>query len=212
MAVEVPTVAIPGNLLSPTAESIDPNTSGWRAGFNCTLSLGSGGRNGPGLLTLTSSASGEMQATTVSYYPVTPGTVYQTFADAGSATQAERIGIQWLDSTFTLLTVTWSLTTNVATATLHRVSVAAAAPAGAVWARPVLSATATAAGKTHFAENVYLGPPFRTSGNLFDFNTESGGDIDDSSWTVEANAVIGLDRQRGRGRWTGTGPAASRSR
>ena len=61
---------IPGNLLSPTTESVDPNTSGWTAKLNCTLSKGTGGRNGDGCLTVKSVAAGEVQARTVSSYPV----------------------------------------------------------------------------------------------------------------------------------------------
>lgn len=185
-------MAIPGNLLSPTTESIDPNTSGWKAALNCALSLGSGGRNGDGLLLLTSVASGEMQAQTVATYPVTAGVVYQVFADAASSTQAERIGIVWYDATNTALSTTWSLTTDAASASLHRISVAGVAPATAVTARVVLSATVAAAGRLHYFENVYLGMPFRTSGNLFDFNTESA-DIDATGWAVDTNAAITLD-------------------
>ena len=65
---------IPGNLLSATTESVDPNTSGWTPKLNCTLLLGAGGRNGPGSLNVRSVAAGEMQARTVSSYTVTAGT------------------------------------------------------------------------------------------------------------------------------------------
>ena len=54
-------MAIPGNFLSSVTESIDPNTSGWVAKTNCTIGLGSGGRNGDGCLKLTSSAAGDMR-------------------------------------------------------------------------------------------------------------------------------------------------------
>jgi len=185
-------VAIPGNLLSATTEMVDPDTSGWSAIANCTKALGSGGRNGDGVLTLTSSASGEMQAATVAWYSVTAGVTYQAFVDASSANQPERIGIQWIKSDLTTVT-TWSLTTSAASATWHRVSVAGVAPVGAVRARLLLSATASASGKTHYFENAYLGQPFRTSGNLLSFNVESGGEIDASGWAVDANCTISRD-------------------
>ncbi len=187
-------MAIPGNFLSAVAEMVDPDTSGWQTVLNCTKSLGSGGRNGDGVLTLTSVASGEMQASTSAAYPVAAGTTYQAFADAASANQAERIGIQWLDASYVAVgSTTWSLTTDVASASWHRISVAGPAPVGAVQARAVLSATTTAAGKTHFFENAYFGAPQRTSGNLLSFNAESGGDIDGTAWAADANCTVTRD-------------------
>ncbi|BBB01080.1 hypothetical protein RVR_8329 [Actinacidiphila reveromycinica] len=187
-------MAIPGNFLSAVAEMVDPDTSGWTTTLNCTKSLGSGGRNGDGVLTITSVASGDMQAATSAAYRVTAGTVYQAFADAASSTQPERIGIQWLNASYAAVgTATWSLTTDAASASWHRISVAAPAPVGAIYARVALSATTTAAARTHFFENVYLGPPQRTSGNLLSFNAESGGDIDGTAWAVDANCTIARD-------------------
>ncbi|MGV9888395.1 hypothetical protein [Streptomyces sp. NPDC003395] len=183
-------MAIPGNFLSTTTESIDPNTSGWTPKLNCTISLGSGGRNGPGCLAVTSRASGEMQVRTVASYEVTAGTVYQAFADASGATVPERIGIRWLSPNGTEISTTWSLVTMSASATWHRISVAAAAPAYAALAQVVLSVmTPAAAGVVSYFENVYLGPPVRVTGNLFGFGTESV-EIDTSGWTVETNATI----------------------
>lgn len=189
-------VAIPGNFLSATTESVDPNTSGWKAKLNCTIALGSGGRNGDGLLKLTSSASGEMQAVTVASYPVTPGVLYWTFADAAGATVPERIGIRWMKqtttwpATMTEVSITWSLTTATASSSLHRISVAGAAPATATHAQIVVSATPAAGGVINYFENVYFGFPLRTPGNLLSFNAESGGELDASAWGVGSNCSI----------------------
>ncbi|MFE0794796.1 hypothetical protein [Streptomyces mutabilis] len=183
-------MAIPGNLLSPTTESVDPNTSGWTAMLNATLSKGTGGRNGDGCLVVKSKAAGETRARTVSAYPVTAGVVYETFADASGATVPERIGIRWLSATGTEVSVTWSLVTMAASAAWHRISVAGTAPVGATQAQVVLSAmTPAAAGVNSYFENVYLGQPIRTTGNLFGFGTEST-EIDASGWTPEVNATI----------------------
>ncbi|MFC4512529.1 hypothetical protein [Streptomyces ehimensis] len=182
-------MAIPGNFLSTVTESIDPNTSGWAAKANCTIGLGSGGRNGDGCLAVKSVAAGEMQVRTVSSYAVDAGTAYQAFADASAGTQPERIGIRWLSSANTELSITWSLTTAAASATWHRIGVAAPAPSGAVRAQVVLSATVTAANVLHYFENVYFGLPATTPGNLFGFNTESS-EIDASGWFAEVNATI----------------------
>ncbi|MER6492731.1 hypothetical protein [Streptomyces griseorubiginosus] len=184
-------MAIPGNLLSATTEQIDPNTSGWTTKLNCTIGLGVGGRTGGGgCLSVRSVAAGEMQARTVSSYPVTAGTTYYTFSDtAGGTSTAERIGIRWLNSSGTEISITWSVVTMSAWAGWHRVSVAGAAPAGATQAQVLLSSTETGANVSHFWENVYLGLPIRTTGNLLPFNTEST-EVDASGWAAVVNASL----------------------
>lgn len=181
---------IPGNLLSATTESIDPNTSGWTAKLNCTIGKGVGGRNGDGCLAVKSVAAGEMQARTVSSYPVSAGTVYYCFSDtAGATSTGERIGIRWLNASGTELSITWSLSTMAASGGWHRVSVAGQAPAGAVQAQVLLSSTETGANINHFWENVYLGLPMRVLGNLLPFNTEST-EVDASGWAAVVNATV----------------------
>jgi hypothetical protein len=181
---------IPGNLLSSTTETIDPNTSGWTPKLNCTIGLGVGGRTGGGgCLSVRSVAAGEMQARTVSSYPVVAGTVYYAFSDTAGQVP-ERIGIRWLNASGTELAITWSLTTMAASSGWHRVSVAGAAPAGASQAQVLLSSTETAGSISHFWENVYLGLPIRTTGNLFGFNTESA-EVDATAWTAVVNATVG---------------------
>ncbi|MFE9398674.1 hypothetical protein [Streptomyces flavidovirens] len=182
-------MAIPGNFLSAVTESIDPNTSGWTPLLNCTISKGTGGRNGDGCLSIKSAAAGEMRARTVSSYAVTAGTVYYTFADAAGGTVPERIGIRWLNAANAEVSILWSLTTTTASSTWHRVSVAGTAPVGAVRAQVVISSTPAAANVVTFAENVYLGLPIRTTGNLLPFGTETT-EIDASGWASEANATI----------------------
>lgn len=182
-------MSIPGNFLSATTESVDPNTSGWTAKLNCTLSKGTGGRNGDGCLTVKSVASGEVQARTVSSYPVTAGTLYQTFSDAAGASVPERIGIRWLTSGGVEISITWSVVTAAASASWHRVGVAGVAPVGATQAQVLLSSTPAAGLVNQFWENVYLGLPMRTTGSLLDFNTESS-EVDATGWGVVANATI----------------------
>lgn len=179
---------IPGNFLSPTTEMVDPNTSGWVAKLNATLTKGVGGRNGDGCLVVKSVAAGEMQARTAASYPITAGTVYYCFADAAGVS-SERIGIRWLDTTGAEISVTWSVTTTGSSSSWHRVSVAGQAPVGATHAQVLLSSTESGAGVNHYWENVYLGLPIRTVGNLLPFNTESS-EIDASGWTVVSNASI----------------------
>lgn len=182
-------MAIPGNFLSTTTESIDPNTSGWAAKLNGAIALASGGRNGDGVLRLTSTLAGEMQARTYSSYAVTVGETYWTFADASGATIPERIGIRWLSASGTEISVTWSLTTATASATWHRISVGGAAPAGAARAQVLASATATAGLQVSFFENFYFGYPLRFALNLLSFDAEQQ-EISGSAWAVESNCTL----------------------
>jgi hypothetical protein len=182
-------MAIPGNMLSSTTESMDPNTSGWTALLNCSIGAGTGGRNSDGTLKMTSTASGEMRARTVSSYIVVPGTLYQVFADASGATVPERIGIRWLTSYGTEIGYTWSLTTASASSSWHRIGMASTAPTGANRAQVVVSASPVAGGVINYFENVYLGLPIRTTGNFFSFGTESL-EVDATGWAVDTNCAL----------------------
>ena len=182
-------MAIPGNFLNITTESCDPVIWGWAAKLNATISKGGGGRNGDGCLLVKSVASGEMQARTAASYAVAAGTTYYAFADASGATVPERIGIRWLNASGAEISITWSLTTAAASASWHRISVAGPAPAGATQAQVLLSSTPAAALVISYYENVYLGLPIRSVGNLFSFNTESS-EIDASGWTVDTNCTL----------------------
>ncbi|TVL89735.1 hypothetical protein [Streptomyces sp. SAJ15] len=183
-------MAIPGNFLSTTTEAVDPNTSGWKPKLNCTISLGSGGRNGDGVLAVKSAAAGEMQAVTVSSYQVTPWTEYHAFCDASGATVPERIGIRWLNSSSAEISITWSMTTASASASWHRIAVGGEAPANAARAQVVVSSTPAASNVFSFYENFYFGFPKTTVGNLFAFNTETG-EISAAGWLNEVNCTLG---------------------
>lgn len=184
-------MAIPGNFLSAATEAIDPGISGWVAKANATISLGSGGRNGDGVLAVRSAAAGEAQARTASSYPVDVAQTYYAFADASGATVPERIGIQWLTAAGADLSVTWSLTTTAASSSWHRISVGAVAPLGAVRARVLLSMMTPAAGGVFgYFENVYFGLPLRLALNLLSFNAEQGGEIDLTAWAAETNGTL----------------------
>ena len=184
-------VSIPGNFLASGTAAVDPSTAGWQAKLNCTIGLGSGGRNGDGCLKMTSTVAGEMQAQTASAYTVVAGQTYYTFADASATAQPERIGIQWLTAAYVQVGITWSVATSAAASAWHRVSVAGPAPVGAERARIILSSvTPSAAARLHFWENAYLGAPIRTQGNLLSFGAECGGEIDLSGWVAEANCTL----------------------
>ncbi|MGW0566065.1 hypothetical protein [Streptomyces tauricus] len=183
-------MAIPGNFLSLTTETIDPGISGWVAKSNATVGLGSGGRSGDGCLVVKSVAAGEAQARTVSSYPVTVGEVYEAFADAFGSTVPDRIGIQWLNAAAAEISISWSLTTTAASGIWHRLAVAAAAPAGAAAARVILSTMTPAAPLVvNFFENIYLGLPQRFPKNLLSVNAEQLL-LDTSAWAVESNASL----------------------
>lgn len=169
---------------------MDPSITGWVQKLNATLLKGVGGRNGDGVLVVKSVAAGEIQARTVTSYPVVAGTVYYAFSDtAGASSTAERIGIRWMSNAATEISVTWSVSTSGASASWHRVSVAGQAPVGATVAQVLLSSTEPAPLTSHYWENVYLGLPIRTTGNLLDFNTEST-EVDATGWGAVVNASV----------------------
>lgn len=164
---------IPGNFLSETTSTIDPNASGWIAHLNCTTARGTGGTATTGCLLMKSVAAGEMQCRTVSSYPVTPGTEYEAFADAYNSTVPERIGIRWLDAASAEISITWSMTTSAASVIWHRIAVADWAPSGAAYAQVIFSATPAAGAVSSFFDNIYLGLPQRTTGNLLSSSAET---------------------------------------
>ncbi|MFD3571430.1 hypothetical protein [Streptomyces sp. NPDC058667] len=164
---------IPGNFLSETTSTIDPNASGWTPALNCTVLRGTGGTAGDGTLQMRSVASGEMRCRTVASYPVLPGVEYVAFADASGGTVPERIGIRWLTSASAEISITWSMTTSAASASWHRIAVADWAPDTAAFAQVVFSSTPAAGAVNSFFDNIYLGLPQRTTGNLLSANTET---------------------------------------
>jgi hypothetical protein len=195
-------VAIPGNFLSESTSSMDPSISGWTAKLNCTLNKGTGGRVGDGCLVMKSVAAGEMQCRTVASYPVAPWTEYEVFADAAGGTVPERIGIRWLTSSSTEISISWSMTTATASASWHRIAVADVAPEAAAFAQVVFSSTPAAANVNSFLENVYLGLPVRTTGNLLVANAENSERA--SAWEYTAGTNCTLSRTVPAVSWSAT--------
>lgn len=183
-------MAIPGNFLSETTSTIDPNASGWVALLNCTIARGTGGTVTTGCLLMKSVASGEMRCRTVASYPVTPWQEYEAFADASGATVPERIGIRWLTSAGAEISISWSATTATASATWHRIAVADWAPTGAASAQVVFSATPAAGNVNNFFDHVFLGAPQRTAGNLLAANTETSERADSWEYLAVTNCSI----------------------
>ncbi|MEV4424074.1 hypothetical protein AB0K23_01595 [Streptomyces sp. NPDC049602] len=183
-------MTIPGNFLSETTSTIDPSTSGWTSALNCTLLRGTGGTAGDGTLQMRSVASGEMRCRTVASYPVLPGIEYATFADAAGGTVPERIGIRWLTAASVEISITWSLTTAVASASWHRIAVADWAPDGAAFAQILFSSTPAAGAVSSFFDNVYFGLPQRTTGNLLSANTETSERAANWEYTAVTNCSL----------------------
>jgi hypothetical protein len=183
-------VPIPGNFLSETTSTIDPNASGWVAHLNATVARGTGGTVTTGCLLMRSVAAGETQCRTVASYAVTPGVEYTAFADAFGATVPERIGIRWLDASSTELSITWSVTTSAASSIWHRIAVADWAPANAAYAQVMFASTTAAAMVGTFLDNIYLGLPKRTTGNLLSSSTETSERAADWEYLAVTNCSI----------------------
>ncbi|MEE1813616.1 hypothetical protein PUR59_00985 [Streptomyces sp. SP18ES09] len=183
-------MAIPGNFLSESTSTIEPNTAGWTPMLNSTLLRGTGGTAGDGTLQMRSVASGEMRCRTVASYPVLPGVEYAALADASGATVPERIGIRWLTAASVEISITWSLTTAAASASWHRIGVADYAPSTAAFAQIVLSSTPAAGSVNSFFDNIYLGLPQRTTGNLLAANVETSERAAGWEYTAGTNCSV----------------------
>lgn len=195
-------MAIPGNFLSESTSTIEPNTSGWTPLLNCTLLRSTGGTASDGCLQMRSVAAGEMRCRTSSSYPVLPGVEYLVFADASGATVPERIGIRWLTSASAEISISWSLTTATASATWHRIAVADYAPATAAFAQVVVSATPAAAAVSNLFDNLYLGLPQRTTGNLLSANAETSERA--AGWEYAAVSNCTVSRSAPMATWPAT--------
>ncbi|MFE4658374.1 hypothetical protein ACFRFJ_17050 [Streptomyces hydrogenans] len=181
---------IPGNFLSESTSTMEPNVSGWFWIMNAALSRATGGTASDGCLQMRSLAAGEVRIRTSASYPVIPGVEYLTLADASGATVPERIGIRWLTANSTEISITWSLTTATASATWHRIAVAGIAPPTAARAQVVFSATAAAGNVINLFDNVYLGLPKRTTGNLLSANAETSERASDWEYTAGTNCSV----------------------
>jgi hypothetical protein len=183
-------MAIPGNFLSESTSTIEPNTGGWTPMLNCTLLRGTGGTAGDGTLQMRSTAAGEMRCRTVASYPVLQGVEYAAFADASGATVPERIGIRWLTSASSEISITWSVVTAAASGSWHRIAVADYAPTGAAFAQVLFSSTPAAGSVSSFFDNIYLGVPQRTTGNLLAANVETSERAAGWEYTAVTNCTL----------------------
>ncbi|MFE3122368.1 hypothetical protein ACFXHD_02990 [Streptomyces hydrogenans] len=183
-------MAIPGNFMSLATSTLEPNVSGWTPLLNCTISRATGGTASDGCLQVRSVASGEMRCRTSASYAVLPGVEYLAFGDASGATVPERIGIRWLTSTSTEISITWSLTTATASATWHRVAVAGFAPANAAFAQVVVSSTPAASAVNSLYDNLYFGLPQRSTGNLLTANAETSERAVNWEYTAGTNCSV----------------------
>ncbi|NML55406.1 hypothetical protein HHL19_16685 [Streptomyces sp. R302] len=183
-------MAIPGNFLSLATSTLEPNVTGWTPLLNCTISRATGGTASDGCLQVRSVAGGEMRCRTSANYAVLPGVEYLVLADASGATVPERIGIRWLTSASTEISITWSLTTATASAAWHRIAVAGYAPVDAAFAQVVVSSTPAAGAVNSLFDNLYLGLPQRTTGNLLSANAETHERAANWEYTAGTNSTI----------------------
>lgn len=185
-------MAIPGNLLSPNAESMETDASAWTALVNATgLVRGTGGTDGANCLLFRSVAAGDCQVGLAARVSVTAGTEYWScssiFAPAAGA--QSRLEIRWYNASGTLISTTQGPVVTASGGVWQQIAAIGTAPAGTVTANVVLRVTATAANQNWFADRVFLGTPARAYGNLLPWNAE-GIEIDASGWQAAANCTL----------------------
>jgi hypothetical protein len=174
------------NLLPYTASSVETDASEWTALANTTVSRTQPlAFDGWYNLTLTSAAAGTVGASSVSV-PVTPGTTYLLQVVAQSSAGPIRVDIQWLDGSGTLLSTTTGRPWTLNTATWTACGTVGIAPAGAVTARMVLAATATAGGQVWNCDYMRfnIATSLMVAGNLIGFDDSDFEGGISPAWTV----------------------------
>ncbi|MCR8576462.1 hypothetical protein [Streptomyces sp. Isolate_219] len=186
------TSPVAGNLLSYGTQSAEVDASGW------TFSGGTGTRTwgtvsaGAGYycLALTSSAAGDVLATTAARYAVTAGTEYRAYSQliAGvTGTFTGKLSIRWYDGGGALIS-TSSATPSFTNTTTTVACVVATAPLGAATAELVTGATATAGTQTFYVDEMSLCVAPNSADNLLtydEYSTESTL----PAWTVDGGTA-----------------------
>ncbi len=155
--------ALIANLLTYNQSTIETDTSGWSANANCTITrVTTVFEQGAAALSLSSTASGDMSATTStggSGAPVTAGQMYTATASlrAAASPRSCRMDIRWYDGAGALLsTSTGSAVADTATG-FTRITVSAAAPGSATYAAVLVTVLATgAAAEIHYVDSIQL--------------------------------------------------------
>lgn len=144
------------NLLTANQASLETNTTGWAALANCAISQGSVGLDGTHGLRMTSTAGGDMTATTptgTSGWVAVPGTTYSLmgFPRSVVSVRACSVGVAWYNAAGAQIgSTTFGTTVNDATGSFpasgSQPLLNATAPALAAFGALVVKVAATGAG------------------------------------------------------------------
>lgn len=144
------------NLLTANQASLETNTTGWAALTNCAISQGSVGLDGTHGLRMTSTAGGDMSATTptgTSGFVANPGTTYSLmgFPRSVVSVRACSVGVAWYNAAGAQIgSTTFGSTVNDATGSFpasgSQPVLNATAPALAAFGALVVKVAATGAG------------------------------------------------------------------
>lgn len=179
------------NFLSVNQSSLETDTTGWAANANCSIIRSSAqAADGTASLRLSSTASGDMSATTPTGTlgePVTAGDQYTALASfrADALARSVRVDVRWYTSGgATISTTAGSATADTITG-FTQASVTAVAPATAVFAAviPVVVATGGVS-ELHYVDKV----AFRRGASL----VWAAGGIDDDT-NERTVTVVGVD-------------------
>lgn len=136
--------------------SFSTNTTGW-TGSNATLArVTTPVSTGPGALSLTAVAAGNMYAYTAAF-PVVPGQTYTADAvvRAASTVRSSFVRLRWYNAAGTEITTSSGTATNNTTAYAGR-TVSQVAPVGAASVRVEVQFSSAALGEIHYVDNVTL--------------------------------------------------------
>ncbi|MFD0276178.1 hypothetical protein ACFVHB_20055 [Kitasatospora sp. NPDC127111] len=191
-------MSVSTNLLSASVSDVETTTTGWSAGTNTTLALGTRGYTGSASLKLTATATNTVSATTVTRVAVTAGQVYTAYGYAALETAATgrsvNVFIAWYNapSGGSPLSYSTSPSSSLANSTAFQTPppiLIATAPAGATYAVVGINVMGLTAGQAALFDAVALGLPALISGNLMTYAAQSV-EQDGSAWTALAGATV----------------------
>lgn len=192
-------MSVSTNLLAASVSDIESSTSGWAAGTNTTLALGTRGFTGSASLKLTATAAGAVSATTVTRVAVTAGQVYTAYGypalEAAASGRTVNVFIGWYNvaSGGSPLSYSTSPNTTLASTTAFQAPppiLVATAPAGATYAIVGFNVTGLTAGQAALIDSVALGPVPLLAGNLLGYAAQSV-EQDASAWGAWYGLTVG---------------------
>lgn len=167
---------VAGNLMPYNTQGLEVSVAGWAAETNASITrVTTNSYEGWASMQSTATAAGDMEVRTVAMFPVTAGTEYfaSMLARPSAAGLTFRPEVMWLNASNAAVGTRLSYSWTPAAAAWTRVSASGVAPPGAVKARLVVFAVATAPGQTWITDQMVLRPAPILESSYLRYNEQS---------------------------------------